>query len=402
MRELRIAAVAALLAGAGSARAAEPPACATDADVQSLPGKRVKRSQAGIEKNATIPEAERPLVRQRLEDHAELVRKALGAPVGYDQVLDQGVGGRLFEKGPAQYETTVYRNCYYCSRGRLFDQEDFCGGIIVAANSSWAMSGPEARFKIGGKNNYVFGSPVGEIRGFPAFQTDFEGPSHQTSWVVLVTRPGKNPLHLATRKEMLDGLKARNEELRKEELDARVKYYPIRPAAEQEKDKAKDLALFLKGAKDDAQRRHWTERFEKDYRTDEQKRDADLSKIGKRYDRIRDRLAQIEARYTPEQLGRTAMTHPNFIARPDDDFDFRPTHEEKCGKGSCGEGHGRPFASPGPDYDAAAPASKPLFYTVAFTWDRGSDKTMDSATQKLRDDFFARFDFDALVKELKP
>lgn len=402
MRELRVAAVAVLLAGAGSARAAERPACSTDADVQSIPGKWVKKSQPDIAKNPAIPDAERPVVLKRLEEHTELVRKALGAPVGYDQVLDLGVGGKLFDKGPVQYNTTVYRNCYYCSQGRLFDQEDYCGNVIVAANSAWAMSGPEARFKIGGKNNYAFGSPIGEIRGFPAFQTDFHGPSSQTSWVVLVTRPGKNPLHLATRKELLDSLKARNEELRKEELDGRVKYFPVRPQAEQAKDKAKDLALFLKGAKDDAQRQHWTERFEKDYRTDEQKRDEALAKISKRYDRIRDHLAKVEARYTPEQLGQTAMSHENYIDHPDEDFDFRPTHEEKCGKGSCGEGHGRPFASPGPDYDAAAPASKPLFYTVSFTWDRANAKVMDPATQKLRDDFFAKFDFDALVTELKP
>ena len=402
MRGTRVLAVAMLLAWAGKAGAGEPPPCASDESVRTVPGQWKAKLQKDIEIGTAIPAGELPGVLKAMEGRSELIHKALGEPVGYDAVWYRRVGGKLFGKGPAGTETIVARHKYICQKGRLFIEPEYDGVTTIASNTTWEMSGPEASYVIGGKNYYEFGSPIGEVRGFPAYQTDFRGGANVTSWVVLVTRPGKRNFHLATRKEVLDSVKADNEKLRADELDKITRYTPVRPKAAQEQDKAKDLALFLKGAKDDAQRQKWTERFEKDYRTDEQKRDALLEKVNKIHDKVRGHLDQVRARYTAAQLEETAMTHPNYITMPDERFDFLPTHQEKCGKGDCGERHGRPFAAPGPDYNPSAPAGKPLFFAVIFQWAGGDRGAQDPRREKLRDAFFANLDFDRLVSELAP
>jgi len=49
-------------------------------------------------------------------------------------------------------------------------------------------------------------------------------------------------------------------------------------------------------------------------------------------------------RYTPGQLSEVAENHPSDIEMAFEDFDFKKTHEEACGKGVCGDGFGRLLA----------------------------------------------------------
>ncbi len=395
-----VAAVALLLLCSPSI-AAEKKHC-TEASVLEVQGRWASHSEkdVDVEQSKIIPQSEWPAVKKRTDVYAELIRQALGDIKGYDAVTHPTVGGALFKDGPAMYRSEVYMYDFLCLNGILhgyldknpdaaYDYGDTTTAIQV--NGVWDMAGPEAGYVINGKHYYLFGSPIGEIRGFPAFERG-------NKWVVLVSKPGKFPFVYASRKEVLDELRARNEQERAKGLKIADSINVIRPQAVQDKDREKELALFLKGAKDDQQRQKWTERFNKDYRTDEQKRDEARKKFTGIYDKIRARLDAVEARYTQEQLKETAMTtfsETNF--RAFEDFDFKPTKQEAGGtaKSMSGDYFGKPYALPHRAYfDAGLPRSVPQFFAVSFEWE--ANKT----SQKRRDDFFARFDFDKLVSLL--
>ena len=384
--------VLASLAFCGLSVAAEKNSC-TDMSASEAQG----RWRSGIEKDvdveqsSIIPKAEWSAVKKRTDVYSELLRQSLGEFKGYDAVGHRSVAGALFKDGPAMYRYDVYMPDFFCLNGVLHgyldkhpDSEYDWGGSVVSiqVNGVWDMAGPEARYVIGEKKYYQFGTPIGEIRGFPVFEAG-------DKWVVLVSRPGQSPFIYASRKQLLDELHGRNEKARADELKTADKFDPIRPQDEQDKDREKELARFLIGAKDEQMRKKWTERFNNDYRTDEQKHEAHLKKINASYDKARIRLDTVEARYTPKQLEEPAMTDIGVAsATMQDDFDFKPAKQEVCGKSpSCGDHHGMPYAIPNRNYfDLGLPKSAPQFFTVAIEWNKDSVKR--------RDDFFASFDFD--------
>lgn len=387
--------VLASLTLSGLSVAAEKYSC-TDKMASEAQGRWRSDVEKGVdvEQSSIIPKSEWPAVRKRTDVYSELLRQALGEYKGYDAVGHRSVVGALFKDGPAMYRYDVYMFDFFCFNGVLHgyldknpDGEYDYGGSSVAiqANGVWDMAGPEARYIIGEKKYFQFGTPIGEIRGFPAFEAG-------DKWVVLVSRPDKFPFIYASRKKLLDELHGRNETTRADELKTADKFFPIRPQAEQDKDREKELALFLTGAKDEQMRKKWTERFYNDYRTDEQKHEGHLQKLNAYRDKVRIRLDAVEARYTPEQLKETAMTGLG-VARStmQEDFDFKPTKQEVCGKSpSCGALHGMPYAIPNRNYfDLGLPKSAPQFFTVAIQWSK--------ETVKRRDDFFEHFDFDRLV-----
>lgn len=344
-----------LLAALALTPLVSPPAAAagcTEESARSAPGTWTSRLQPDLETSDIIPKGEIPGVLKEMSGYADLLKAALGGNAGHKAVWYRSLGGRLFHDGPAKYETIVPLYRFECDDGKPGAEDEYSELASVAVNSTWNMSGPSADIPINGKKHYSFGSPIGEIRGFPAYQTDITGFGNSTKWVVLVTRPGKlHAFHLATRREVLDSLKAQT---------------------------AKDWAERRAAIKDEAA----------------------LARMRKQEAKTLARLDAVRARYAPAQLEETAQAHPSAMSLAWDDFDFKKTHEEACGKGVCGDGWGRPFALPVRSYyDLTGSVAKPQFFTVTFQWS-GRGNQIDPAVAKLRDDFFARFDFDALVARL--
>ena len=93
---------------------------------------------------------------------------------------------------------------------------------------------------------------------------------------------------------------------------------------------------------------------------------------------------------------------------PDEYFKFSPTKLEVCGRTMCDNTmHGKPFAIPDTAYfDPNLPRSAAQFLTVSFTWTdhvvtrSGKHMLENPKWEKIRDDFFARLDFDRLVSLL--
>jgi hypothetical protein len=182
---------------------------------------------------------------------------------------------------------------------------------------------------------------------------------------------------------------------------------PIRSKEVQEREKQEGLKLFLKGARDEAQRQKWTERYTNDYRTDEQKREEAQARFNKIHDKTLAYFDELRAKFSSEELEQPALVAANTLY-PDEYFKFSPTKEEVCGQAMCDNNmHGKPFATPDMAYfDPNLPKSTAQFFTVSFTLSmhtvsrNGRYELENPEWEKIREEFFARFDFDRLVSEL--
>jgi hypothetical protein len=377
--------------------------CTSLDDVRDLPGTWDAEFQHETESSDIMSKPDLARALKEMTVYAELVHAAFRVE-GHSVVWYRSVGGRLFTNGPAQYQINVLTFNYDCEDGFVARRSEHKfqrnwgsdESAAIAVNSTWHMSGAGAGSVIGGKKYYAFGSPIGEIRGFPAYQID-------GGWVVLVSKPGKNPFHFATRQEVLESMRAMAQAQRQKALDTVDAAIPVRSPEEQKAAHDKGLADWLAfvGAKDEAQRQHRIERYEHDYRTDEQKREELRAKMTKDTDKVIAHFDALIAQQTPEQLNMTAMSHPSAIMHAWEDFKFLPTHEEKCGKGDCSGEFGVPFGIPARSYyNPDLPPGRPQFFCVVFNWTAGNPKEAQRM-EKIRDDFFAKFDFDKLVSMLE-
>jgi len=346
---------------------------------------------------------------KRMAVFAEVMHQALGEQKGYDAKWYRSAGGEVYKDGPKSYRLNVPLYSYSCDGGRLDLEGEYSGEVSIHANGVWAMSTGD-RHIINGKKYYQLGSPIGEIRGFPAFEADTHNSPGgvEITWVVLVSLRGRSPFKYASRREFLDHMATLADEEWQKGLKTADMITPIRPKDVQEKDKQKGLELFLKGAKDEQQRQKWTERYLKDYRTDEQKREEARAKFNKIHDKTRAYLDGIRAKLSAEQLEQPALVSANTLY-PDEYFKFSPTKLEFCGNRTMCDNtmHGKPFATPDMSYfDPNLPKSSAQFLTVSFTWTdhvvkrNGKYLLENPQWEKIRDDFFSRLDFDRLVSLL--
>lgn len=379
--------------------------CTTES-AKMAPGKWTVAAFNSLPDNPAVP-----AIVRNLEKEAEILHRALGEPVGFDARGYFRVPGNPFtQKSPQPLEVNVPFYSYYCDEGKVAAEEEYSGGVMIHTNSTWPM-GDLKGIKIGAKTFRMLGSPIGEIRGYPAFEADWKSnpDGANFTWAVLVSKKGMSPFRYATRTEILDHLVQIVEKKHPENQALLDQYTLIRPEEVQAAEKQKELASFLDGARDDATRKSRTERFNKDYRTDQQKLEEMKKKSTGISDKVAANLAAVRARYTPEQLKEPGYVYPwllNYNTEfNEEDFDFTlPKNDPYCRPAdytNC-PNMGKPLAIfKGEYFDRDLPSTSPQYFTVAFSWTAiKADKFRNEESEKLRDEFFARFDFDQLVSLL--
>lgn len=371
----------------------------TQKSAENTPGKWKKDVFNSIADNPGLP----ALVK-KLEKQEEILHNALGNPVGFDAKCYFWMADNPFtsKKRPVM-EVNVNFYHYYCDEGKLDVDTEYSDGAYIVGVSS--LRG--GKFAIGTKKFQLLGSPIGEIKGYPAFEQDWTGTPGNAAifkWTVIVSKKGVPLYRYASRKEVLDHLVQVVEKKRPDDLASLGLIFTIRPSEEQESERKKELAYFIAPAKDDAQRKNWTDRFNKDYRTDQQKLDEAKAKINASADRVIANLTKIRARYTPAELEEPAYVYTwltNYnTAFYEEDFDFdAPKNDPMPRPTNIGtEMMGKPLAIQKINYfDTNLPATSPQYFTVSFSWMAAkSNGFRNEKFEKLRDDFFARFDFDQL------
>jgi hypothetical protein len=348
-----------------------------------------------------------PALVKNFQIEADLIHKALGEPVGFNARCYFYVADNPFiKKTPHRLEVNVPFFHYYCDNGKLGVNEEYSDGALLYSNSTWPMGGATG-IKLGDKTFRTLGSPIGEIHGYPAFEADWsEGPAGATfTWVVLVKKKEIPLYRYASKEEILDHLEQMADKTRSE-YQARIdKYMIIRPEDVQAEERKAELASFLDGATSDGARKSRTERFNKEYRNDLQKKEDAKKKATEEADKVDASLTRVRARYSPEQLkepGYVANWLINYNEGFDEiNFDFdepktdpfcRPTYGSDCQMG-------KPFALFNKSYlDPALPSTSAQYFTLAFRWTAlKADNYRNPQGEKLRDEFFARFDFDQLA-----
>ncbi|TAL74971.1 MAG: hypothetical protein EPN88_03555 [Bacteroidetes bacterium] len=373
----------------------------TQKSAENAPGKWKKDVFNSIPDNPGLPQ----LVK-KLEMQEEILHKALGNPAGFDAKCYFWIPDNPFtsKKHPVM-EVNVNFYLYYCDEGKLGVEKEFSDGAYIVGISS-LRSG---KFIIGTKKFQLMGSPIGEIRGYPAFEQDWTGTPDggaTFTWTVIVSKKGIPLYRYATRKELLDHLVQVVEKKRPEDIALIEQYTQIRPSDVQSAEKQKELTSFIAGAKDDAQRKNWTDRFNNDYRTDQQKLEEAKTKCNANADKVKARLELVRARYSPAGLEETAyvytwLTNYNTAFYEDDfDFDLPKNDPDPRPKNIPTKNMGKPFAIQKKDYfDPNLPATTPQYFIVSYSWTAGKSTGFRSEKfEKLRDDFFARFDFDKLAE----
>jgi len=348
-----------------------------------------------------------PALVKNLQKEAELVHKALGGFTGFDAKCYLYVADNPFiKKTPHRLEVNVPFYHYYCDNGKLMVEDEYSDGALVYSNSTWPMGGVGG-IKLGTKVCRTLGSPIGNIRGYPAFEADWTGsPAGSTfTWIVLVTKKEKPLFRYASKAEILDYLVQMAAKSRTENQASIDQYVVIRPESVQTEERKKELASFLDGATSESARQSRTERFNKDYRNDQQKKDDTKKKATEEANKVSANITAVRARYSPEQLNEPGYVQDwllnNNNGFSDNNFDFvqpktdpfcRPTDNTGCPMG-------KPLAIYNSQYfDPALPSTSAQYFTVAFRWTAGkSDKFRNLQGEKLRDEFFARFDFDELA-----
>lgn len=397
--------LAILAMSCASVALAQTPITCTDESVARIPARWQKIVQPSVDLDTSphIPKSELPKLRAQMESYVEVLRRALGDLNGYHVRWYSSSGPLLYRSGPASYFLHAPMYPLECVNGLAKAGTDEREHVSIEVNGMWHLYGGRHAPRVRGRNYQVIGSPLGEVRGFPVFETSWQGVpgAQRIRQVLLVHKPGKRPFRFATRKELLEALTAANEEARADSLAKYEKYYRIRPKAEQEQERAKELALFLKGARDEQQKQRWTERFDKDYRTDEQKHEEQIRKFNAVYDKNRAHFDKLLAAQTPAQLDEIAYAD-GFDA--DDRFQFTPPKSAVCPKTECSEHLGKPLAIPVRSYyDETLPRSSPQLILVSFELlatavrRNGEYFVENPPLEKMRDEFFARLDFDRLV-----
>jgi hypothetical protein len=373
----------------------------TQKSVENTPGKWKKDAFVNYSENPGFPSFVK-----KLEAQEDILHMALGNPVGFDAHCYYWMSENPFtsKKHPSM-EINVNFYDYFCDDGTLEVETEYSDGAYITGVSS--LRG--GNFKIGPKKFKLMGSPIGEIKGYPAFEQDWTGtPSGNGAtftWTVIVSKKGVPLYRYASRKEVLDHIVQVVGTRRPQDIALLEQYFQIRPADVQEAERKKELAYFIGPAKDDAQRKNWTERFNKDYQTDQQKRDEAVAKCNASADKVLANVDKIRARYSAAELEEPAYVY-KWLTNYDtgfgeDDFDFalpkndpepRPTNIED-------KNMGKPFAIQKTKYfDQTLPATTPQYFIVSFSWTAGKAKGfINEKGEKLRNDFFARFDFDKLA-----
>ncbi len=205
-------------------------------------------------------------------------------PRGCEARWYESYGSGAYDIGLAQsYEFISYFLMYYCKG----NTKDFFLGsetddwIYIRANYCGALND---FLTVNGKKYWTIKRPT-EVKDGMLY---FEYPSSASSpdinglWLYawMITYPGKLPYIPVTRKEYL--LEARQEvaKTQTEVIENVKRYTTIRPAAEQEAAKQKEVEYLKKSYPDNPRR--W-QRYIEDYQTDEQKLQAAINKMTQQY-----------------------------------------------------------------------------------------------------------------------
>lgn len=229
-------------------------------------------------------------------------------PRGCDAKWYESYGSGTYDIGLAQsYEYIAYFMMYYCKgNGKDFfvgsETDDW---IYIMANYSGYLND---FLTVNGKKYWSIKRPTQVKDGmlYYDYPNSSSSPDPQGLWVYawMITYPGKLPYIPVTRKEYL--VEARQEVAKTQitVIENVKKYTVIRPAAEQEAAKQKEVDYLKKSYPDNPRR--W-QRFLEDYQTDEQRLQMAIDKMTAQYQATLKIMDDLLKNLSAEELQKPAV-----------------------------------------------------------------------------------------------
>ncbi|MBI5858833.1 MAG: hypothetical protein HZB42_14475 [Sphingobacteriales bacterium] len=281
------------------------------------------------------------------------------------------------------YQLITYYLMYYCKGNKkdFFLGSETDDWIYIWANHFGTLSGSHT---VNGKDYWTIKRPTEVKEGslYYEYPQSSSSPEPLGLWVRawMIIYPGKLPYIPVTRKEYL--LEARQEVTKTEaKVIADVKKYTIiRPAAEQEAAKQKELD-YLKRSYPDNPRR-W-QRYLEDYQTDEQRLQTAVDKMTAQYEATLKLMNDLLDKLSEEELQKPAVVSEIATAFKGFEDDFKERNANMLIRWN-------------PDYfDKKLSKATPQFFTLIIREDRSSMPMLDISRR-----FREKFRFDILSSML--
>ena len=321
-------------------------------ELATRPGKWKEGMKGSTMKVQAKDAAAEMVVMNKLNDMIKTGYKPVGLVLHHSNVIgyNDAIGSNWICH---PYANSIALIDYFCENGKekVNGENEAQAGFFLYANSmEWIANIYGADLEKENENGYVplLDMPTGK-NGIYYFTLKDEFKYHKTA--VLITKEDVLPFSYVTRKEFLNIRRAKLEKKRAEEMAKSAKSYTVRPKAEQEAAKQKEIADL----KRDNYSQPYIDRFLKDYQTDEQKRDAGLQRTSKYYDEPLKLINELLSNSSEKDLSQPA------IIKGQDEYDVF-TGFVTDDKGVCLVKPNRAY------YNKSLPKTAPQFFSVFYSW----------------------------------
>jgi hypothetical protein len=307
----------------------------------------------------------------------------------------------LFPNGPQPFEIKNYISKYNCVQGKWKSSGDGLAEITIYGNTffDYAFKTP---YLLNGSNIYALPYHLDDLKGYmysePEYSAANGGSEHIYYRAFLITRNDKLPYRVLTRKEILDYLGEQADLYRKNGINSLSKMMKVRPKAEQDAEKNKEINYYKTTFPDKPNR---LERYLKEYKTDEEKVNEAKLKYDVEYAANMERLSFLRKRYENNSNEPAVVDKTRFsFAYSFKNWDFK--EDKKADDHFCDINcnHGQMLAILNEGYfDPKIPRNVPQFFTVIYSWVAGSGtKYRSFIYERILNDWKSKFDIAGLSK----
>ena len=337
--------------------------------------------------NGNFPGAELSRAKKMVGLLSKVMFDVYPQPKGCEARWYESYSSSIYDIGllPA-YEFTSLYLMYYCKSNKkdfvvgdetddwIYIKVNYCGWLndflTVNGKKYWTMKRPtEVK---DGILSYIYPNSSSSF-----YYSNKDTLLNLWNYAWLITYPGKLPYIPVNRKEYL--LEARQEVVKKqsEMTESEKKNTTIRPAAEQEAAKQKEVEYYKKNYPDNPRR--W-QRYLEDYKTDEQRLQASIDYQTKQYQATLKIMDDLLKNLSAEELQKPAIV--SEMAK-----DFKGFEDD------FNERNANMLIRWNPDYfNKKLPVATPQFFTIVLR-----ENPADIPAEELSRQFRQKFDFKALA-----
>ncbi len=354
-------------------------ATCNDEIIMAVKGNWTKRPDANMKGTQTTQ------IISRIDKIQQLLQAAYPEPRGIVAKWYRSMGGHYssIDKNSVSYELNSMFYTWYCNihvKKLMLGTEAGTGFNIWANKFGW-FAGKVDNFFVDNKPVYLLTKKLGEFNGYLLYEGEHSGTSNTGttySRAFIIPREGQSPYLPVTKKQYLNAyLNGIEKRMLKQLLIEEKK--PVRSDQAEADDKKKHLEYIERSTRADKIEKA-KESYLRNYRTDIQRREEDLDKLKKMFEKEMKPARELLAAITEEEGLQPAIVEGNYVSG------FEKFSTDQAG--------GRMLVRLNPDYfNSKLPTYVPQFLIVYWRWKKG-----EKPSEYFKDQLQANLSIDALKK----